>query len=774
MRKDQLERSLEDLFAGFTPPPPESKAEGLPTTAEPLGAPPEPKVEPASPLAVAEEVPRPAQEPVAVQPGPLEGQAAEVPGRPLLAARTTNIRAQLVGNTLVILAVFLWTGLLLSSAASRLNRAANVLAEETARANTALQVGRAAAELFVVIGQGALTQDAGLFTPAIGEARERLREAQEQLLGSMSAVPVADPVWGELSRLRASAGHVDEIADLLTQRAAEGDWQEIAHYQVALVPFYRQRITDAVEQVTRLTGERYAAATAEAQAARRLMQDVSITWGLLFGLVLLLTSFSTVRSIAQPAETLTRAAARLAAGHLEERVSIERADELGRLATAFNEMAQRLQASYAELEQRVIERTRELQEANVALQRRATQLEASFEVSRAITSIFNVDELLRRTVNLIRERFGFYHAAIFLLDPKGEWAVLREATGEAGAEMKALGHRLSVGETSMVGWTALHRQARIALDVGEDAVHFANPLLPYTRSEVTLPLTVGERLLGVLDVQSTEEAAFDQEDVRVLQSMADQVAVAIENARRVSEEAAILEASSPIYRLSHHLATATTVSEVAGVIMDSVAQTEADGCVLLGLEFASQGEPESVLRLGTWLRGHEPQSEPGLRMPIAQLPVPLEMVGTPWTVERVEQDRRVSREALGLLGAAEARALVNVPLRARDRLVGQVLVFRTTPGPFSESTLRLYEVLGSQTAVALERARLLEETSRRAAQERLVSQITGRVRASTEVSSILRTAILELGRALGASDGLIRLGSGDGDGGAWTDQGGGG
>jgi GAF domain-containing protein len=113
--------------------------------------------------------------------------------------------------------------------------------------------------------------------------------------------------------------------------------------------------------------------------------------------------------------------------------------------------------------------------------------------------------------------------------------VLREATGEAGAKMMAQAHRLAVEETSMVGWTALHRQPRIALDVGEDAVRFDNPLLPDTRSEMTLPLMVGERVLGVLNVQSDEEAAFGEDDVQVLQNMADQVAIAIENTRRLHE-----------------------------------------------------------------------------------------------------------------------------------------------------------------------------------------------------------------------------------------------
>jgi signal transduction histidine kinase len=182
-------------------------------------------------------------------------------------------------------------------------------------------------------------------------------------------------------------------------------------------------------------------------------------------------------------------------------------------------------------------RDRALGEADYRLRWQASRLEVCAKVGRIITSILDLDQLLRQTVDLIRDCLGFYHAGIFLLDESGEWAVLREATGEAGAQMKAQGYRLAVDETSMVGWTALHRQPCVTLDVGESAVRFNNPLLPHTRSEMTLPLMVGERVLGVLNVQSTEEAAFDEDDVRVIQSVADQVAVAVENARQHAETA---------------------------------------------------------------------------------------------------------------------------------------------------------------------------------------------------------------------------------------------
>jgi len=411
------------------------------------------------------------------------------------------------------------------------------------------------------------------------------------------------------------------------------------------------------------------------------------------------------------------------------------------------------------LVQEVEERTRSLQEANYAIQRRAIHLEASAEVARAITSIFDMDQLLRRTVELIRDRFGFYHAGIFLLDETGEWAVLQEATGEAGAQMKAQGHRLPVGETSMVGWTALHHEPRVALYADEDAIRFANPLLPYTRSEMALPMMIGDRLLGVLNVQSVEEAAFDDDDVRALQTMANQVAVAIENARRVSDETLLLEATSPIYRISRRLAQVTTISEVANSIITSVAETGADGCTVIEFEFSPDGIPIALLYRGVWRRDREARFQPGMRIPVAESTFPLEMVNTLLTVSDVEQDEHLPQNVRRTLIETGVRALANIPLRARERVIGQVVVLRATPGPFSDSAVRLYEALSDQAAVALERAQLWEEAQRRAARERLVSKISDQMQRATDMETLIRIAAEELNRALGGSRTFVRIGA---------------
>jgi signal transduction histidine kinase/CheY-like chemotaxis protein len=162
-------------------------------------------------------------------------------------------------------------------------------------------------------------------------------------------------------------------------------------------------------------------------------------------------------------------------------------------------------------------------------ERRTRLLEAGARVARNITSILDLDELLVRTVDIICDEYGFYYAAIFLLDEEGKWAVLRAGRGEAGRRMLETGHKLEVGGNSMIGAATGWREALIALDVGKEAVRFDNPLLPLTRSEMALPLIVGDKVIGALGVQSTERAAFSEDDITSLQIMADQLAIAINN-----------------------------------------------------------------------------------------------------------------------------------------------------------------------------------------------------------------------------------------------------
>jgi HAMP domain-containing protein len=290
--------------------------------------------------------------------------------------------------------------------------------------------------------------------------------------------------------------------------------------------------------------------------------------------------------IARPIVRITEAARQMVAGELNQPVAVRRTDEIGALGQAFNDMAEQLRTTIAGLEETVTERTRELQQANYQFQKRAIHLETSAEISRAAASILDPQELMQTTVDLIRDRFDVYHASLFVLDETGEWAVVRASTGVVGRQMVAQPHRLRVGSESMVGWACAQRRPRIALDVGADAVHFDNPLLPHTRSEMVLPLLVGERLLGALDVQSSDEAAFDEDDVRSLQGMADLIAVALENAGLFAATRRSAQHQRFIAQYTDRLQRATSVADVLTCTLEELGETFdlADATICLGTE----------------------------------------------------------------------------------------------------------------------------------------------------------------------------------------------
>lgn len=208
--------------------------------------------------------------------------------------------------------------------------------------------------------------------------------------------------------------------------------------------------------------------------------------------------------------------------------------------TEFRDIAQRFNSNLQlvikdrdELEQKVTERTQ-------ILTNKTNQLQAASYIARQTAEIQDLSVLLDRVANLVTDQFGFYHTGIFLVNEAGDEAVLQAASSEGGRRMLERGHNLAVGKQGIVGFVAAEKKPRIALDVGNDAVFFNNPDLPMTRSEMALPLLIRNKTLGVLDIQSNLPKAFTFDDVDVLQTLADQIAVAIENARLLDESQATL------------------------------------------------------------------------------------------------------------------------------------------------------------------------------------------------------------------------------------------
>jgi GAF domain-containing protein/HAMP domain-containing protein len=238
-------------------------------------------------------------------------------------------------------------------------------------------------------------------------------------------------------------------------------------------------------------------------------------------------SYFLSRAISDPINELIATFNKIEQGDLTQRATVSATDELGIVTVQFNRMVNRLEALQTTLEQQVQERTK--------------QLSATNDVARAAASSLDPDELLNRVVDLFPEKFGYYYAAIYLLDPSERWAELQHATGEAGKVLKQNRHRLEVAGKNMVGSAVRERSARIAQVAVNEKQRFENPLLPYTRSEIALPLIVGNRVLGGLNVQSTREADFGPEVIETMKNMASQVAIALENARLFQEAQSVIK-----------------------------------------------------------------------------------------------------------------------------------------------------------------------------------------------------------------------------------------
>ena len=255
-----------------------------------------------------------------------------------------------------------------------------------------------------------------------------------------------------------------------------------------------------------------------------VLGDIQFQVFLLSGLVLFLgvsLSLISTRSITGPINNLIETFQKIEDGDLDQRVPVTGTDELATVAIHFNRMVSRLDELQSTLEEQVAERTK--------------QLSATNDVGRVASSILDPDELLEKVANLITEQFNYYYAAIYIIDASGKWADLKEATGQAGTVLKQNRHRLEISGRSMVAGCIREKTPRLAQNTAEEKQRFENPLLPYTRSEIALPLIIGDRILGALNVQSTKPSDFGPDHIETMQNMANQVAVALENAHHFQE-----------------------------------------------------------------------------------------------------------------------------------------------------------------------------------------------------------------------------------------------
>jgi GAF domain-containing protein/HAMP domain-containing protein len=423
---------------------------------------------------------------------------------------------------------------------------------------------------------------------------------------------------------------------------------------------------------------------------------------LMMGLLAGLAGIILARRLAVPLIDLTGTATRIADGEIQLQATVGGAKEIASLAAAFNIMTAQLRNLISNLEQRVQERTN-------ALEKRAAQLQTVSDVARTLTSVQDINTLLPDITRLVSDRFGFYHVGIFLLDDANEFAVFRASNSEGGARMLDRQHKLKLDSNSIVGFATSHNEPRIALDVGADSVYFNNPDLPNTRSEIALPLRISGRVIGALDVQSIQPNAFTKEDVATLTILADQVAIAIENARLFSESSAALAETEKTFEryIKQEWGTFAGQAKSTGYLFDGIRT----------LQIKPKGQQEKVKALA--------------------------------------QTGRLSLE--------KASSEITIPIRLRGQIVGFLEVnSKKGSRQWTRDEITLLESAAERAALALENARLVETAQRRASRERAIGEISSRIGAVTDVDAIMQMAVEELGRKIsGAMEITIELGQED-------------
>jgi len=378
----------------------------------------------------------------------------------------------------------------------------------------------------------------------------------------------------------------------------------------------------------------------------------------------------------------------------------------------------------------------------------ALQFETAAEIARDISSSLDLDELLQKAVELIRSRFDFYHAAIFLKDLPGESVVIREATGEAGAQMKRAGHKHSIGAKSVVGFVAGKGEALIVNDTSRDATFYPNPLLPETHAEAAMPLKVGDRIVGVLDVQSRQAYAFAEDNLRTLQILSDQLAIAVVNTELFAETQEHLAQ----HRLLHHI----TTTAASGTTLDEALQSAVNG-----LQVTLGGDRVSILLADREKKILEVKAAVGYASNVFDLRIPLGSGITGWVAahRRTLRVNNVLQDTRYIEGSPNTRSEMAIPLLYRSELLGVLNVESEQFSAYAENDEELLGTLGGSLAAIIANARLLEQIRTQADRERILFEIADKIRRTTDMETILSTTASELTRAVGATSARITLGA---------------
>ncbi len=388
----------------------------------------------------------------------------------------------------------------------------------------------------------------------------------------------------------------------------------------------------------------------------------------------------------------------------------------------------------------------ELKKTENLSNRQAQQLLTAAEIARDVASSLQAEQVLVNATNLIRERFGYYHASVFLVDQTGKYAVLHEASGEIGQKMKAAGHRLSIGSRSLVGQAVAKAETVVSNNTRQNPHYYPNPLLPDTRSELVVPLKTANRVIGALDVQSDRINAFQTEDIHTLEILADQLAMALENANLYSRA----QENLVKHRLLHQMTTAASTSANPS---DAIQRTVYNLRTALGEErvafYLADQDGNLFLHTAVGFEGLEINQINTRTSP--HLPAIAARERHPVRVSHLTTDQSPSTLH------PETRSALAVPILFSDELLGVLSLESDHLERFDENDQEIIGALGDSLGAILTNARLVDQIRQQVERQRMLYEITSKIRRSVDIETILRTSVNEISKAVGARKAHIQI-----------------
>jgi len=376
------------------------------------------------------------------------------------------------------------------------------------------------------------------------------------------------------------------------------------------------------------------------------------------------------------------------------------------------------------------------------------ELEAIAEVSAATSTILEVKELLQEVVNLIKKRFKLYHAQVYLMNETRNILDLVAGTGQIGQKLVDKGWRIPLTqEPSLVARVGRTHQGVIVNDIQAEPDFLPNALLPHTRSEMTVPLVAGSRILGILDVQSEVIDRFTERDLKVHSTLASQVAVALRNANLYTQAQEALTESEVLYEISAQINAAVTLEEALQATTIPAVIAGAESAYLLTFGFDEANQPEWATVTAVWGQEKLPPMSVGTRFYLPDFPFAQLWIEDPYNplfISNIVEDERVDSITRATFRQGESEAVALMPLILAEQWIGLISINWTSPHPFTHADQRLYKALATQSAVVVKNLLLLEDTRIALAETANLYEASRRINEARDLQEIV-AAVVETG-----------------------------